>query len=464
MDKSPGHVSERMMQRFFRLELSRRDTAWLVRHLLSRCPQCLEVALQVGQYEGFIPTGKGEFQSASASHDPASYAEVFLGLLRGGEGDVMRLARERLQGMGLLAELEKHPLKQRLSLVRDDPRFHHWGLFDRMLVKYLDYSRNDPQAGIDLVYLALGVLETLPQDRYKKELIEDFRASAFSALGNAKRLGGFFEEAKAAIQAAWESLEDGTGDPLEEANLLSLEATLHRDLGQFDRSAALLDRAIRIYKEIGDDNRYARILIQQADAFGHAEPAKGIELLQDALSLLDAAQEPRLELCARHNLAWFLNDAGQSNEALAFLEMTRPLYCVFTDSWTQLRLHWLEARIARSLGDLIESEAIFQKVAAEFEKRDIHHELTLVSIDLAETYSTQGKLDAAVKLAADFQPVLASWGMHAEGQAMWMLFHKSLAEHAAMKATVETAAFRGIAHYFHHAWHRPMRFESTKPS
>jgi hypothetical protein len=94
----------------------------------------------------------------------------------------------------------------------------------------------------------------------------------------------------------------------------------------------------------------------------------------------------------------------------------------------------------------------------------MHYELTLISIDLAEVYSVQGKLDAAVKLAADFQPVLASWGMHAEGQAMWMLFHKALAEHAAMKTAVEAAAFRGISHYFHRAWHRPMKFEGTRPS
>src|SRR6185436_1292892 len=380
------HVSEGALERFFRGQLSRRETQKLVRHLLAGCAQCLATAALTGQRSGWGLNGEGDLDPAGQPHVTESYAGVFLGLLQGREEETMRLARERLQGIGLLAEIEQRPPAERLAAIRDDARFHHWGLFDRMLVKYLEVARNEPQAGIDLVHLALAVVDLLPRDRYKPELLNYFRAAGMAALANARRLAGFFEESKQAIRGAWEHLEEGTGDPLEEASLLSIEASLWRDLGQLERSTDLLDRAIRIYQQVGDDNRSARMLIQKGLAVGYAEPASGIELLQSALRLLDPAQEPRLELCARHNLALFLDDAGEPEEALALLEMTRPLYRVFGDRQTQLLLHWLEARIARSFGDLAGAEAVLRKIVTEFERRGMHYEQTLASIDLVQVY------------------------------------------------------------------------------
>jgi tetratricopeptide (TPR) repeat protein len=458
------HISEGAMERFFRSELPREETARVVRHLLTRCAQCLETAMSVGERYGFTFRRPTELPPAHVSHTPTPYEELFLSLLREGEADAMRLAHERLQGIGLLAELETYPPNERLSVIRDNPRFHHWGLFDRMLAKYLEYARNKPQAGIDLVNLALAVLATLPAGKYSPNLLADYRAAAMGALGNAKRLAGFFEEARAALRSAWEHLDGGTGDPLEEANLVSMEASLCRDLGQLEQAAAILQRAINIYRGVGDHNRCASMLIQQGLALGYAEPDEGIRIMQDALALLNAAEEPRLELCARHNLALFLDDAGQPKEALAILEMSRPLYRVFGDRHTQLLLHWLEGRITRSLGDLAEAEAVLQKVWYAFEERGMHYEQTIATVDLVEVYSLRGKLDAAVRLVTEFQPILASWGMHGEGQAMWLLFSRSVAEHARAHTAAEVATFRAIARYFHRAWKQPMKFDEPKPS
>lgn len=255
--------------------------------------------------------------------------------------------------------------------------------------------------------------------------------------------------------AAWDTLDEGTGDPLEEASLLSLESSLYRDLGHFKRAAELLDRAIDIYQEVGDENAQARMLIQKSNALGYLDPLEGIEILHAALGFLDAAAEPRLELSARHNLTWFLNDAGQPREALALLELSRPLYQSFADPWTQLRLQWLEGRIARSLGDLQEAEAVFRKVWHAFEDRGMQYEQTIVSIDLAEVYSAEGKLAEAVKLVTEFLPVLRSWGMHAEGLAMWKVFSDSIVEHARRRIAVAAEAFRSLTLYFHRSWRHP---------
>jgi tetratricopeptide (TPR) repeat protein len=262
------HVSVAALDRFFHGQLSRQEARALVRHLLTSCPRCLALASDAGQRSDRAPLdeiGPNPFEPAPV---PQSTDDVFLELLQGREADTMRLARERLQGIGLLAELEKFPPEERLALIQRDARFHHWGLFDRMLVKYLEAARNEPRAGIDLVNLALEVLELLPEERYGPALLNDFRGAGMAALANARRLAGFFEESKQAIEGAWEHLDNGSGDPLEEANVLSIEASLWRDLGQLDRSAGLLDRAIWIYQRIGDDNRCARMLIQKGLALG----------------------------------------------------------------------------------------------------------------------------------------------------------------------------------------------------
>ncbi len=459
-DDPEQHLGEELLERFFRLELSRAETARLVRHLLSACPCCVELSTAVARREEFNLWPDEAFTEVTAPQEANVYSPVFLKLLEMPQDeDVLRLARERVQGVGLLAELEQLPPDQQPGRIREDSRFHHWGLFDRILSTYLQYCRYDPQAGVDLASLALVVLDTLDPAQYREDLLRDFRASALGAVGNAQRLAGRLTEGCESLVAAWETLEEGTGDPLEEANLLSLEASLYRDRGHFKRAAALLDRAIAIYQEIGDDNAQARMLIQKSTALGYLEPLEGIKILQEALEILDAASEPRLELYARHNLIWFLNDAGQPQDSLSLLETSRSLYQAFADPWTQLRLQWLQGRIARSLGDLQEAEAVFRKVWHTFEERGMRYEQTIVSIDLAEAYSAEGKLEEAVKLVTDFLPVLRSWGMHAEGLAMWKVFSDSIVEHARRHIAVAAEAFRSITLYFYRSWRQPANSE-----
>lgn len=385
-----NHISGDMLERFFLTQLTREETQRLVRHLLTSCPQCLETAALVGQRSGIF-TLDGTLDLAEQLQATDAALDAILSIFQESEEERTQRARERIQGAALLAELEKRPSGERLALIQNDPRFHHRGLFDQMLEKYLESARNEPRSGVDLVSLALVILDLLPRDLYRPVLLNDLRVAGLAALANAKRMAGSFEESKQVIARAWELLEDSSGDPLEEANLLCIEASLWFDLSELDRSADTLDQAIQIYRQIGDDYRCARALIQKGGTVGMAEPRRGIEILQDGLALLDIAQgqDPRLELCAWHNLALFLNDAGEPREALAVLNLTRPLYQAFNDHHTQLLMEWLEARIARSLDRLTEAEVILQKVTTEFGRRGMRHEQRIAALDLVQVHSLQ---------------------------------------------------------------------------
>jgi tetratricopeptide (TPR) repeat protein len=451
-----GHVTEAMMERFLRGESGEDESSFLVRHWLTRCPQCLQAAAAIGGMEGFIEISAGEARPEAVPED-ADYQAAFLTLLGSADERQMRRAHEKLRAIGLFAALEELPPEKRLPAIKSEKRFQTWGLFDRLLTKYLEYSRNRPQDGLNLVHLALAVIDRLDPDEYSPAVLADFRASALGALANARRLAGDFEGSRAALRLAWEKLQAGTGDPLEEAQLISLEASLLRDLGKLEESVAILADALEIYERLGDSDRQARILIQQASAVGYVEPALAVPLLQSALAILDGAEEPRLELCARHTLIWSLNLDGRHQEALALLEISRSLYRAFADASTQLRLHWIEGRLARALGDLVESEATFRMVWYEFEARGMLYELTLVSIDLAEVYTLRRRFKRAAQLARDFQPVLQERGMHAEGLAVWSLFSKALTKQAREKRALEAPAFSQASRYYHRAWLSPVR-------
>lgn len=444
------HVSREVMQRFFRSELSRRDTHEVVRHLMRKCEACLEVAVEIGAEEGFVYQ-EGDFQSALFPEDPERYDGVFQRLLGSMDEVRLDLARERLRGIGLWHVLEKYDQKRRLAMIRQDPRMHTWGLYDRLLEQCRILGFRTPSSAVQVAELALTVVEILDPARYGTARIADFRAGAMAALGNARRLSSDFEGARNALRLAREELRQGTGDPLEEAHVFSLQASWHKDLGEFEEAVEILDRTLVIYRELNDTHLEGRALIQQSDIFGYFQPDKAIELAQKGLARIDPLREPRLEWCGRHNLAYFLNDAGRSEEALAMLEVSRPLYEQFQDPWTRMHLHWLEGRIARSLGDLAEAEEILKRLWYDLQEPSHAHELTLVSLDLAEVYVTRGKHEEAAELVEEFLPLLRDWGMHAEGLALWLLMQRAVQERRA-----EAVLFRQMAEYLHRAWFRPL--------
>src|SRR6476661_3863540 len=187
----------------------------------------------------------------------------------------------------------------------------------------------------------------------------DLKAAAWAALGNAQRIASDFEGSRRSFNEAWRNLESGTGDPTEEANLMSLEASYMRDIGEFEIAESTLEEALQLYRKTQDTHHQGRILFKMGDAIGYVNPERGIAHIERAVALIDASREPRLELCAQHDLAFFLTESGRPEEALAVLERARPLYRQFQDDLTQLRMHWVEGKIAFRLKEYDEAESIF---------------------------------------------------------------------------------------------------------
>jgi hypothetical protein len=91
-------------------------------------------------------------------------------------------------------------------------------------------------------------------------VVEDLKARAWAAAGEARRRQGDLAGAEEALRAAAGCLAHGTGDLLVEARLLELEAVLRRAQGRAGEAAALLKLAAARYRESGEVKLLERAL------------------------------------------------------------------------------------------------------------------------------------------------------------------------------------------------------------
>lgn len=223
-------------------ELTRHDTREVVRRMLARSPQ-----------RPFPQDHRHRFHPRDAAGDETGrYDEAFRKAdLRLAEVQE-RARRERKLADEQWSSLANHPPARRLVMVLNDERLHHWALYDLLAEKSRETAADDPAAAVSLAVLALAVAERLDPQVYGSERVADFRTFALAALGDARRHAGDLAGARLAFSQARINLEMGTGDLLEEANLLEVLVNLLCDLGEYEKAAELLERASALYRQLGD--------------------------------------------------------------------------------------------------------------------------------------------------------------------------------------------------------------------
>jgi tetratricopeptide (TPR) repeat protein len=440
------HISLDLLRRFVGGTANDDEAARVVRHLLQGCDSC---SLSVQGLLREMQSGRKDLPYPTANE----YEETFRRAFAFGSREERRVALEKLQGWGQWSFLEPFAPPEREVRVRADASFHTWGLYKRLLDASRWYSRTDPAEAVDIVQLAIVVAELLDPASVAGELgREDLLAEAWAVLGNAKRLASDFEGARAAINTAWQHCEHGSGEPLTKALVVSLESSWLANMGEFELAEQNLEIALRIYRQLGDDHQQGRILLKMGSLIGQADAERGISHILRAMSLISTNREPRLELCAQHDLALYLNEAGRPQHALVVLERARPLYRQFLDDYTQLRLRWLEGKIARRLDQLGGASHTFRRLWEEFQARNLTHEMVLVSIDLAETYVVNGEFDAAAKLVSEVYPILKNLGLNRYALAAWLILQNAL------ELRQVDGLFGHVRLYYRRYWNKPTEF------
>jgi tetratricopeptide (TPR) repeat protein len=319
---------------------------------------------------------------------------------------VTLITSERRPAPRLLAELLAFDAEERAAVVRGSRRFQTLALCDLLIEASGEAGLHDGAEAIALAELGILMAQHLDESYYGTAIVHDVEGRAWAYLGRARRLNADLAGAKQALAIAETLAERGSADPLEEAQLLDLKATLLSDQGSFEEAAELMDTVIDIYEEVQDPHRKGQSLIAKGLYLGLAgRPELAIALLREGISQLDPGIEPRLALQARHSLAWFLNDCGDCVRAQQELDGCRQARGTLWDPEMAVRSEWLEARIAHRAGRFEEAEARFRRLRHRFADLDCRYEALIVTLDLASLYLEQGRNAEIYRLTDEILPV-----------------------------------------------------------
>ncbi|HVS00849.1 MAG TPA: hypothetical protein VMW27_29790 [Thermoanaerobaculia bacterium] len=387
-----------------------------------------------------------EPRSAARPVQPRTESEYGVALERSLQNVLRRamtLDREREEAQALFVELMEQPPEQREVLLCNGRRFLTWGLFELLVNRSWEVCIRDPGATEELGFLALRLSSLLDTSRYGAELIQDFRARIWGYISNARRLRSDLHGAEEAFVRAFDHLQRGTGDPNEQALLLDLKSSLLRDERRFPEALKLLQRAAFIFSKNGEQHRAGRSMFKLSvvhNQSGH--PERAVPMLLAALDLIDAGQEPRLLLSARHNLTVYLVDLGRCEEARSEYHNTHSLYRLFTDAWTKNRRQWVKGRIAYGLGQLAQAESLLLAARDGFLAEGVPYDTALVALELAVLYARQGRTAELKRVAEELVPVFASRQIHREALAALAFFRQAVAaERASLELVVRVASF-----------------------
>jgi tetratricopeptide (TPR) repeat protein len=427
------HASREQIEDLIAERLPLEEARNLVSHLLSGCGRCAELVRAA-----ICPDDEEPDYAALLRRLELAYVLA--------QNDVQverRIADE------LWPRLENQPPERRLFIIKNMDGYRTWGMYERVVEQTKSIARIDPLQAVDLAHLALAITELLDTKSYGQERINDFQAGAYTALGNAKRLVGDFAGAEAALRAAKDLLEKGTGDPYEKAYLISIYSSLQADLGDLEKATEILDQAVRHARSVKDRQLEARLVLQQSSFIGFVDPALGLELAEEGISLLEPQKDPRLDLIGRHLLAFWTNELGDPEEATAIMATYRYMYDRFTDAFWAGRLLHLKANIARTAGDLRTAEGLFRQLVEIYAESNFDFDLTLASLDLAEVLASQGRVAEAGEILSQLYPVLESWKLHGDILRSWKILLAGIEQKA-----VQAKAFRELAMTLRRKWYR----------
>jgi len=290
----------------------------------------------------------------------------------------------------------------------------------------------------------------MPLDRYRRSDVADLRAAALAAIANCKRLIGDLNGAQEAIEQALELLEWGTGDCLDEANVLSIYGSLLTDLGNIDEALEVLGAAARDAREIGDRQLQAKLVLQQSSSVGWYEPARGLALARKALRLLEPGLSPHLDLVARYQLMILSCELGEVRQARALFEVWQSSFKAQRCQafWHGLVLQ-LEVALARQEGDLETCESFLRQLLDHYAERGLHHDLALTTLDLAEVLTVSRRFAEAQDLLDNTLPLFRQWRVGSDVLRAWLMIEEGVKGKA-----LEVISFREASRIVRRSWFR----------
>src|SRR5579863_4494811 len=365
----------------------------------------------------------------------------------GGAEGPAGLAESRRRAPGLWARLARYPHAARQALVEEVAEFQDAGLCELLCEASVVAAVDDAQEAQGLAELAVLAGERVRGEEGWRRRVEGYaRAHLTSAL----RVGGELQGAAEAWARAGALWQAGAGaDPglLNEARVLEIEASLRRDRRELAEALALLERALAIDRW----GEMPALLLNKAKALEElGDFAESIAALRLAVARIDGEREPRKLWVAHHNLAFNLCHLGRHTEAEGLLPEVRALARRLGHQLDDLRMGWLEAKVAAGLGRTAVAVAGFERVRTGFAERGIAYDAALATMELAEVLAGEGRTGDVQALARESAAIFAAQGVHREAQRALAVFRR-----AAEEELLSVEFVRGVLRYLERARRDP---------
>ncbi|MFL6261771.1 MAG: helix-turn-helix domain-containing protein [Thermoanaerobaculia bacterium] len=363
-----------------------------------------------------------------------------------------RILAARDEARLLWLKMRRLSPSQRRDLVEKDLKFRSWGLCELICKESIKAAADNADRARDLAELALRIADLAPGAASWRQRLQGY---AWAHVGNARRVGGDLPGAEKAFGRAgklWEMGEEGDPGILDEAQMLSLEASLRIDQCRLAEATVLLDRALASAPSTLRPN----LLIAKARALEWAGAYENaLATLAEVAPLVTQEDEPRRLWMLRLNCAWNLTHLARYEKAEAFLPEIRVLTTRLGNELDTLRLRWLEGRISAGLGRTEQALTALSQVRSEFADRSISYDAALATLELAILQLEQGRTREVKMLARQMGPIFRVQGVHREALAALKLFCEAAEQEW---VTVELA--RRVTEYLYRAQHNPsLRFE-----
>lgn len=442
------HLDARAVLLLKRRGVSSREEEEILDHL-AECPACRELVEPSRSPGRRDPRSTAEDGAslrprASPSTIPEeAYASVVDRAIASLADEQREAEKQRARAGRLIAELDGLARAQQMLMVRNSARYQVWALAEALLAESERGWSEDPHRSESHAELALEVAGHLTDRGYRKRLVEDLKAEAWSYIGNCRRIHSDLHAAQKAFHSAWTCLRSGSGDPLAQARLLDLESSLQRARRNFDLAKEMLLGAIAGYRGAGDRHMEARALIKMSyllTSMGDLD--ESVSVMERAAQLLEPHSDPALVFGLNRNLMLALMELGRTEEAGALVPRLRELAMSRGGRLERLRVLWAEGLLCKRLGQTELAGESLRQVREGFIDAGIGYDVALVSVDLAALYLEAGRTAEVRRLSQETYPLFLVRGVRREALAAWDLFRQAAERDAVTVGLLDDVATR----------------------
>lgn len=316
-----------------------------------------------------------------------------------GDREHARALRQRLAG---------HPETGWEHLFQWAQNFRHAGLCALLAEESVELAGQDPDRALGIAQQALALAGMLPGDR---RLAQRARGFAGFCVANAWRAKGQLipaREARAKAEPAWSRGHGSdTAELFPEVRVLALRAVFLRSEEQYADALALYEQALRL---AGPADRPALWIGKALTLKEQGFPAAALDLLAAAGREVDPG-DLRLQLAVGFNRAVLLGHLDRHAEARELLPGLRERADRLGFVLVRAQLDWLEARVARGLGEMELAVTAFERARRGFAARAVACNEALVTLELAQVLAATGQAAEARQLARGLVDVFEDQGL-----------------------------------------------------